>query len=189
MVVAFSLGLPLGLGASALAWFAVRLLRMYQRVRAVACPETREPVAIRIDAPHAALTALAGKVDYRLTSCSRWPEKRNCDQACRSQIEGATQGCNALATIEKTKRIKNCEICGVVLERKRPSDPKPVLMSPDRKTRIEWENVPPERLLTVLTTHSQICWTCHMTESYASIRSGDTAASPARRASPFSAVS
>jgi len=189
MVVAFSLGLPLGLGASVLAWFAVRLLRMYQRVRAVTCPETREPAAIQIDARRAALTALAGNVDYRLTSCSRWPEKRNCNQACKSQIGGATQGCNALATIEKAKRIKNCELCGVVLDRKRPSDPKPVLLSPDRKTRIEWENVPPERLLTVLTTHSQICWTCHMAESYASVRSGDTAASPARRPSRISAVS
>ena len=50
--------------------------------RRVLCPETKAPAAVEIDAVHCAATSLTGTEYMRLKTCSRWPEKRGCDQDC-----------------------------------------------------------------------------------------------------------
>lgn len=50
--------------------------------RNVNCPETHAPVVVGFDALHAAITGLRGKPQLRLATCSRWPMRANCDQAC-----------------------------------------------------------------------------------------------------------
>lgn len=50
------------------------------------CPETLEPVDIRVDGAHAARTRLAGCEELVVTSCTRWPEKQGCDQGCTPQV-------------------------------------------------------------------------------------------------------
>lgn len=58
--------------------------------RNVNCPETHAPVAVRFDALHAAVTSLSGKPHLRLATCSRWPMRADCDQACIPDAEGAS---------------------------------------------------------------------------------------------------
>jgi hypothetical protein len=55
--------------------------------RVVVCPETQRPVAVNVDVGHAMTTSVWEKPDLRLTSCSRWPERADCDQPCVKQIE------------------------------------------------------------------------------------------------------
>ena len=148
-MVLLVVGLPFGVFAGAVAWSAVRGLRMYKEVRAVACPDNLQPVAVRLDAGRAAVTG----------------------RECLSQIAGAPRGCAARASIANGRRRSNCALCGADLSRTSPNDPRPVLMSKDGKTTMEWDQVPPERLLLTLSTHIQICRNCHGSQSRRSVRS------------------
>jgi hypothetical protein len=61
------------------------LIRGYLRVRGVRvveCPENGKTVKVRLDAVHAAMSSLSDGPDLRVTSCERWPEHKNCKQAC-----------------------------------------------------------------------------------------------------------
>lgn len=54
----------------------------YSAPRAVTCPETHQQVGVTIDARHAAATGLCGTPDFRLSDCTRWPERAKCGQEC-----------------------------------------------------------------------------------------------------------
>lgn len=54
--------------------------------REVTCPETKQPVTVRVDARYAAATAATGSLKLRLVECARWPERANCDQGCVEQL-------------------------------------------------------------------------------------------------------
>jgi Protein of unknown function (DUF1761) len=62
--------------------YAVEVYRTRRGVRQVTCPETKRAAAVEIDALHCAATSLAGTEYMRLSGCSRWPEKKTCDQDC-----------------------------------------------------------------------------------------------------------
>jgi len=67
-------------------WYLTRAWRTWRRYRGdriVMCPETGLSARVRIDAAHAATTALfAGKATPRVERCSRWPGRERCDQSC-----------------------------------------------------------------------------------------------------------
>ena len=62
--------------------FANEVYRARRGLRQVTCPETKRAAAVEIDALHCAATSLAGTEYMRLSGCSRWPEKKSCDQDC-----------------------------------------------------------------------------------------------------------
>src|SRR4051812_21294683 len=83
---------------------AVRLLSIWFRERgsrAIVCPENLRPAGVKVDAGHAALTALAGMEKLRLSACNRWPERAGCGQECLSQIEASPEGCLVRKLLEK----------------------------------------------------------------------------------------
>lgn len=75
----------------------VRAYRLYGGLRLVNCPETMEEVIVKMRATRAMASALVGRKDVRLRSCSRWPEKQRCDQACLAQIAASPNGCRVRA--------------------------------------------------------------------------------------------
>jgi len=54
----------------------------YRTPRILRCPETGGTAEVRIDARHAAATAVPGPPELRVAGCSRWPERKGCAQAC-----------------------------------------------------------------------------------------------------------
>jgi len=56
--------------------------RRYSGPRGVTCPETHQQVGVTLQAAHAAATAICGPPEFRVTDCSRWPERAHCDQGC-----------------------------------------------------------------------------------------------------------
>ncbi|MGH9366810.1 MAG: hypothetical protein ACRD3M_03940 [Thermoanaerobaculia bacterium] len=148
-----------------LAWLAVSAYRKYRGKRVITCPETRAPAAVELDALHAVSSELTGSVDLRLQSCSRWPEREGCGQECLAQIEAAPEDCLVRTMLTKWYRGAACVLCGRDIGEIRWSERKPALMSPDRKT-LEWDEVPPDELPSVLATHYRICWDCHIAESF-----------------------
>ncbi|MGE5414740.1 MAG: hypothetical protein ACM3NW_11225 [Syntrophomonadaceae bacterium] len=59
-----------------------------KRKRTVVCPETGDPESIGVDAREGAMSVAFGLPRLHVVTCSRWPERRSCDQACREQVRG-----------------------------------------------------------------------------------------------------
>ncbi len=62
--------------------FGMNVYRRRSGPRHVTCPETKKVVDVTIDAAHSAATALSGTEYMRLAACTRWPERKDCDQDC-----------------------------------------------------------------------------------------------------------
>jgi hypothetical protein len=139
---------------------AVAAYRRYRGTRVVTCPETRAPVAIEVDARHAASTAALGTPHLRLTSCSRWPQRQDCGQECLRQVEAAPEDCLVRLLLVKWYAGKSCALCGRPVGEIRWPEHRPALLSPEGRTR-ECGEVPAEKLLDVLATHRPVCRNCH----------------------------
>ena len=53
--------------------------------RTVRCPETGLTAEVKIDARHAALSAIPGPPEVRVTECSLWPDRAACEQKCAAE--------------------------------------------------------------------------------------------------------
>jgi hypothetical protein len=142
-----------------------RTFARYRGNRVISCPETRKPAAIKVDAVHAAMTAAIKHPDLRLRSCSRWPEREDCGQECLLQVQLSPEDCLIRNILTGWYAGKNCVSCGNKIGEIRWSDHKPALLSPEGKT-VEWQEIAPENVPTVLATHFPVCWDCHITESF-----------------------
>jgi hypothetical protein len=133
--------------------------------RLVICPETRAAAAVEVDAGHAALSALGGTTDLRLSSCSRWPERADCGQECIRQIAEAPDGCLIRTVLTRWYEGKSCVLCGHEIGPVPALGNKPALLAPDGKT-VEWDAVWNEELPQVLKSHRPVCWNCHIAETF-----------------------
>jgi len=137
----------------------------YRGARVVVCPESRELVAVEVDAGHAALTASQGRIDLRLEACTRWPKILGCDQECLGQIESAPEMCLLRNILGDWYQGKRCALCGRAFHPVRWHDHCPGLRAPDGAVR-GWDAFRPEQVLDVLATHAPVCWNCRVAESF-----------------------
>jgi hypothetical protein len=147
---------------------AYTIARRYQRFRGprvVTCPETGTAVAVEVNARKAAFSAAIDEPQFRLSSCSRWPERHACGQECVKQIEEAPDGCLVRERLAAWYADARCTLCGHEIGEIRWIDRKPGLLTPDKKT-IDWNEIKPEELPVVLSTHKPVCWNCHLAESF-----------------------
>ncbi len=75
------------------AFAGVRAYRAVNELREVSCPETMEEAIVRVQVARAIANRLTGGNDLRLKSCSRWPERRDCNQTCLAQVRASPNGC------------------------------------------------------------------------------------------------
>lgn len=150
--------------AAALVYVVLRILGppflKFRGTRLITCPETQAPAAVEVDAAGAALTA-----NLRLRDCSRWPERRDCGQACLRQIEAAPEDCLVRNILTRWYERKSCAYCGKPLGTIDWLEHRPALMSPQRVTK-QWRDVPPETLPATLADHLPVCWNCHVAETF-----------------------
>jgi hypothetical protein len=145
-----------------IAYAAIRSVAVYGKYRGdrvVACPETQRPADVRVDLIAAVGTAWSGSPQIRLNTCSRWPERQNCGQACLAQIEEAPGDCLVRVMLVKWYADKVCVCCGKLIGEIRWTDHRPALLSPTGEL-VEWPEVLPEALPGALATHQPICWNC-----------------------------
>ncbi len=180
-VALLTFGVAFGGCAFLLTWLTIRAYRLYRKAHILTCPDNKDLVAVKLHVVRAAATHLTGSADLRVRSCSRWPEKRGCGQECLSQIKTAPGACSVRSILARSYRGARCALCNVDIGQIGRGEMKPVLMSPDRKTRVEWDEVPPQDLPKVLATHSKICWNCHMEESFRGLHPIQTPAAPPGR--------
>ena len=139
---------------------------LFRGKRVVVCPETRQYVAVDVDAAHAAATAAEGEAELRLTSCTRWPERADCDQDCVYQIANAPEDCAVRTMLADFYEGRSCVLCHKPLAGPRWDEHKPALLRAyDRRT-FECRELPPEALPVVLDAYLPVCWDCHIAESF-----------------------
>ncbi len=137
----------------------------YRGKRLITCPENRQPAAVDIDARHASATAALGRIELRLGSCTRWPEKRNCAQECLRQIETAPDGCLIKTILTRWYTGKSCALCGKPLAQIEWLEHQPGVMGDGRETRV-WNEIAPETVPGVMATQNPVCWNCHIAETF-----------------------
>ncbi len=162
------LGVVVLVGLGALALVGRRALRAwlaFRGTRVVVCPESREMVAVEVDARRAALTAPQGRPQLRLESCTRWPERQACGQECLGQIESAPQACLLQSILGDWYQGKGCAFCGRRFAAVHWHDHKPALLAADGSL-VEWSSFRPEQVIDVLATHQPVCWDCRVAEGF-----------------------
>lgn len=162
------LGVAALVGLGGLFLFVRRLVATwlaYRGTRIVVCPETREMVAVEVDARHAALSAPQGRPQLRLESCTRWPERRECGQECLGQVESAPEACLLRSILNDWYEGKACVFCGREFKAVEWHDHKPALLSPEGAL-VDWAAFRPEQVIDVLARHRPVCWNCRVSEGF-----------------------
>lgn len=73
-------------------FFLARMSSAFYRLRGrhdVLCPENGKPATIRVRAIHGAMTSVLDDPEVFVRACSRWPEKKGCDQACVGSLNAS----------------------------------------------------------------------------------------------------
>jgi hypothetical protein len=156
------------LAAVLLASHAVRATRGWWRLRGqrlIICPETKLPAAVALSASSTAAHALSPTSSLRLATCSRWPSRRDCDQACVPQIEAAPDDTLVRNIADRWFAGKTCLYCGQPIAGPPLVAHGAALRGPDGPT-FQWTDVRPEYLPQLFRTHSPVCWNCHIAETF-----------------------
>lgn len=78
---------PLGVGATFLAYRILKAYSAYQGVFVCAWPADGRTALARLRAWRAAFTSLRDRSSLQVAECSHWPERQNCTQSCLAEIE------------------------------------------------------------------------------------------------------
>jgi len=164
--LAFAIGVLATLGVGYVAFYAIRAYLRFSGTRLVTCPETNQAAAVQMDARHAAAESFLNRPHFRLSDCSRWPQRLGCGQECLREIELAPADCLVRNIVGKWFTGKRCVYC---LKRFETVESvfhhNPALLGPDRKT-LQWDEIRPEKLPAILATALPVCWNCHLAEKF-----------------------
>lgn len=147
-------------GVALVSWFKMR------GTRVVVCPETEAPAAVEVDCAHAAASAVWEKSDLQLKSCSRWPEREGCNQACVTQIAKAPHDTLATSMLSRFFEGKDCAVCHRAIPNVHAGDQKPGLLNPTSHDICAWDDIPAQDLQAVFRTHLPICSNCQVVETF-----------------------
>ena len=145
--------------------------RTYLRMRGkrvVVCPETHQPAGVTVDAGHAAISAFWDKPDIQLKTCTRWPERHDCNQACTRQIADQPQLTLAVNMLKNWYAGRNCAICRRAIGLVHTSEPRPGLLnvaSPGGEI-LSSDDIPAEQLPAILDAHLPVCSNCALAETF-----------------------
>jgi hypothetical protein len=90
--------------------FSFGVYRRNRGKRIITCPESKVHEEVEVDSRHAFVTALRGREELRLKSCSRWPEREGCGQECLAEIAPAPD--SVMRLVRKWYEAEGCATCG-----------------------------------------------------------------------------
>lgn len=127
----------------------------------IICPETRNPADIELDGRYAMQTAAHNYEHSRIASCSRWPEKDECDQECLAQVNPSPENIERL--LSKWCSGKVCGLCDRALRASDWAFSRIGWLDENRKL-IELHDIELKNLQQELQDKRPLCWTCHLQE-------------------------
>lgn len=131
----------------------------------VTCPETHEPAAVKVNVVRAAVKAIAGRQGLELSDCSRWPERKECDQDCLEQVERDPENHRVWTIAAHWYAGKKCVYCRKPIEKLSHFDRSPALLDRERNT-AEWDHLPAETLPGSFSRDLPVCWSCHIAQTF-----------------------
>jgi hypothetical protein len=147
-------------------WRAMVVWRRHRETRLVACPHAGETAAVRIDAQHAALTALVeSQPIVRFADCSRWAAFGRCQDDCLPQVQAAGLEGTVGAVAGRWYAGRSCAYCGKPISEVAFLDHHAALAD-DHGTTVEWNEIAPEALPALFDARRPVCWDCHVAESF-----------------------
>ena len=158
----------IGLVVAVYAGIALRAYLRLRGTRVVVCPETHKPVAVKVDAVHAAVTAVWENPDLTLQTCTRWPERKDCDQACTAQIAAAPEETLAFQMARRWFADKACALCKRPVPELQAGGPKPGLLNAATPAHeiMAWDEIPAEALPAAFESHLPVCASCQVAEAF-----------------------
>lgn len=152
--------------AAVVAAYAVLAIAAYFRMRGtriVTCPESKQPAAVTVDAARSALGRVFDPSDVEISTCSRWPGRPECAQACATEIAREPGRTTAFQLMSEWYAGKPCAICN------RPIPPLShfaleagLMDASSPGVTIAWVDVPAQQLPAMLGTHLPVCSSCHL---------------------------
>jgi hypothetical protein len=131
----------------------------------VTCPETLKPAAVEVGLARAAWASVVGHMKLRLSDCSRWPERSDCDQDCLIQVERDPEGHRVWTIAAHWFEGKKCAYCGKPIQPLSHLDRRPAVVGSEKLT-AQWDEIPAEKLPEAFSSARPVCWGCHMTETF-----------------------
>jgi hypothetical protein len=145
--------------------YRVRQVVKFRGKMLVRCPETGKPAAVKMATWRATLSALFGRRDLELSTCSRWPERSDCGQDCLCQVTTDPESHRVWSIASQWFEGKKCVYCHKPIEKLSHFDRMPALLNAERKT-FEWNDIPAEQLPEALWGCQPVCWSCHIAETF-----------------------
>lgn len=142
----------------------------YRGRRIVVCPETREPVGTEIGAIRAAASRLTGHRRVVITSCSRWPERAGCDQACAPAIAASPRETLVTGIVTRWYAGTACVLCGKHIQDLGGAIV-PALRNAEG-TITPWSEIRSEELPSLLSTAVAVCASCELAENFRRVNPG-----------------
>jgi hypothetical protein len=138
---------------------AERAFFLFRGLRALRCPENRQPAAVELASWHIILTAFLGNPVPRVRNCSRWPERRNCDQGCIREVQAEPARGLVRSIVANWCRYNSCGCCGAPIGKLHVGPHQPHVLN--RELRIlEWKEIAPQDLPQALRSCEPVCETC-----------------------------
>lgn len=136
--------------------------------RVILCPETQQPATVVISPAAAAFSAILERPDFDVAQCSRWPERRGCNQGCTGQIAVAPKETLALSIAKRWYAGQACALClrPIPPPSARGAQPGLLERSPQQPGTVAWNAVAAETLPAVFETHLPVCAHCHRREQF-----------------------
>ncbi len=147
-------------------YVGARLYAKFRGKRLVSCPETKQPAAVEVNAPRAAMEAVVGEPRLRLNECTRWPERQDCGQHCLREIESAPEDCLVRTIVTRWYRGKKCVYCGKPVGAIDWMGGQRAALRDAAQITIQWDQIPAEKLPEVFSTYSPVCWDCHIAQTF-----------------------
>jgi hypothetical protein len=161
------------LAAVAAAYAIVAVWRL-RGARLVVCPETDRAAAVTV----APARLLSGTMSPPVSTCSRWPAHRACNQACSAQVAVAPWETRVFAIVERWYAGKTCALCLRPIAPLHAFGAQPGLLDRSLKqppSTITWHHAPAETLPALFKTHLPVCAHCHCREQFGMPASGKSA--------------
>jgi len=133
----------------------------YEGALAVKCPETQSAASVQVDQREARRSTLRGIKKLRLKTCSRWPERADCDQECLVQIEPTPAILDRI--FDRWYADKNCVRCDCPLDENDWRWGRVAVVDANSKF-IELRHMDLTALPGSLQGCKPVCWKCHEAE-------------------------
>jgi hypothetical protein len=146
-------------------WRILAAWRRTRGTRLITCPETNVEEAVELDRGAAMKGAVRWQDTFRLSDCTRWPEREGCGQECLAQIENSPSGCMVSQVLRSWYENRHCALCKSEFGEINWHTHKPGLMTENGEL-LRWSDVPARDLHEVLEKASPVCWDCLVVESF-----------------------